>query len=246
MCSLQRRRRTPPHPTPPPRPPTQLADEAVCIGEAPSSESYLSIPSIISAAISRNADAIHPVSPPPFRQPPGPRSPPPGQGGPTQEVPQKRGCGPERRQAVLFWTQRLCMPVSAPLPLTRRSRPPPPPFCAQGYGFLSENSTFVDICADHGLEFIGPRSDSIRIMGDKSTARDTMKARPRTHPPPAPPRPCPGHPPCAAVLWREQWWGVRRPLHRPAASLARLTCPCPLPAPMCRTRVCRPCPAPTA
>lgn len=40
----------------------QLADEAVCIGEAPSSESYLSIPSIISAAISRGADAIHPVS----------------------------------------------------------------------------------------------------------------------------------------------------------------------------------------
>lgn len=45
----------------------------------------------------------------------------------------------------------------------------------QGYGFLSENATFVDICADHGLEFIGPRSDSIRVMGDKSTARDTMK-----------------------------------------------------------------------
>ncbi|EFN58509.1 hypothetical protein CHLNCDRAFT_140567 [Chlorella variabilis] len=82
----------------------QLADEAVCIGEAPSSESYLSIPSIISAAVSRGADAIHP-----------------------------------------------------------------------GYGFLSENATFVDICADHGLEFIGPKSDSIRIMGDKSTARDTMK-----------------------------------------------------------------------
>ena len=39
----------------------QLADEAVCIGEAPSSESYLSIPNIISAAISRGADAIHPV-----------------------------------------------------------------------------------------------------------------------------------------------------------------------------------------
>ncbi|PRW56214.1 biotin carboxylase chloroplastic [Chlorella sorokiniana] len=83
----------------------QLADEAVCIGEAPSSESYLSIPSIISAAISRGADAIHP-----------------------------------------------------------------------GYGFLSENATFVDICNDHGLEFIGPKSDSIRVMGDKSTARDTMKA----------------------------------------------------------------------
>lgn len=39
----------------------QLADEAVCIGEAPSSESYLNIPNIISAAISRGADAIHPV-----------------------------------------------------------------------------------------------------------------------------------------------------------------------------------------
>jgi len=83
----------------------QLADEAVCIGEAPSSESYLSMPTIIAAAMSRGADAIHP-----------------------------------------------------------------------GYGFLSENATFVDICADHGIEFIGPKSDSIRVMGDKSTARDTMKA----------------------------------------------------------------------
>ena len=45
----------------------------------------------------------------------------------------------------------------------------------QGYGFLSENSTFVDICSDHGIEFIGPKSDHIRTMGDKSTARDTMK-----------------------------------------------------------------------
>lgn len=42
--------------------PLQLADESVCIGEAPSSESYLNIPTIISAAISRGADAIHPVS----------------------------------------------------------------------------------------------------------------------------------------------------------------------------------------
>ena len=48
---------------------------------------------------------------------------------------------------------------------------------AQGYGFLSENATFVDICNDHGIEFIGPSSDQIRTMGDKSTARDTMKAR---------------------------------------------------------------------
>lgn len=83
----------------------QLADEAVCIGAPPSSESYLSMPNIIAAAISRGADAIHP-----------------------------------------------------------------------GYGFLSENATFVDICADHGIEFIGPRSEHIRTMGDKSTARDTMKA----------------------------------------------------------------------
>lgn len=45
----------------------------------------------------------------------------------------------------------------------------------KGYGFLSENATFVDICNDHSLEFIGPKSDQIRMMGDKSTARDTMK-----------------------------------------------------------------------
>lgn len=83
----------------------QLADEAVCIGDAPSSESYLNVPNIISAAISRGADAIHP-----------------------------------------------------------------------GYGFLSENAGFVDICADHGIHFIGPSSSQIRTMGDKSTARDTMKA----------------------------------------------------------------------
>nr|ACX71633.1 biotin carboxylase [Chromochloris zofingiensis]ACX71634.1 biotin carboxylase [Chromochloris zofingiensis] len=44
-----------------------------------------------------------------------------------------------------------------------------------GYGFLSENADFVDICIDHGLEFIGPKSAQIRMMGDKSTARDTMK-----------------------------------------------------------------------
>ena len=41
----------------------QLADEAVCIGEAPSSASYLNIPNIIAAAVSRSADAIHPVGP---------------------------------------------------------------------------------------------------------------------------------------------------------------------------------------
>ena len=83
----------------------QLADDAVCIGEAPSSESYLNIPNLLAAAISRGAQAIHP-----------------------------------------------------------------------GYGFLSENARFVEICNDHGLEFIGPRPNQIRQMGDKATAKDTMKA----------------------------------------------------------------------
>ncbi|GBG84400.1 hypothetical protein CBR_g38682 [Chara braunii] len=82
----------------------QLADEAVCIGEAPSSQSYLNIPNIVAAAISHGCTMVHP-----------------------------------------------------------------------GYGFLAENATFVDICRDHGLNFIGPRPESIRIMGDKATARDTMK-----------------------------------------------------------------------
>jgi acetyl-CoA carboxylase biotin carboxylase subunit len=83
----------------------QLADEAVCIGAAPSSESYLNIPNILSTALSRGADAIHP-----------------------------------------------------------------------GYGFLSENAGFVEMCGDHGIHFIGPTPQQIRLMGDKSTARDTMKA----------------------------------------------------------------------
>lgn len=45
-----------------------------------------------------------------------------------------------------------------------------------GYGFLSENAQFVQIVEDHGLSFIGPTSEHIRIMGDKITAKDTMKA----------------------------------------------------------------------
>ena len=44
-----------------------------------------------------------------------------------------------------------------------------------GYGFLSENATFVQICEDHGLKFIGPTSEHIRLMGDKITAKETMK-----------------------------------------------------------------------
>lgn len=82
----------------------QMADEAVCIGEAPSSQSYLNIPNIVAAAVGHNCTMLHP-----------------------------------------------------------------------GYGFLSENATFVDICNDHGINFIGPKPDSIRVMGDKSTARDTMR-----------------------------------------------------------------------
>lgn len=82
----------------------QLADEAVCIGEAASSKSYLNIPNIIAAALTRNASAIHP-----------------------------------------------------------------------GYGFLAENARFAEICADHHLPFIGPSPDSIRAMGDKSTAKETMQ-----------------------------------------------------------------------
>ncbi|MCT7948637.1 acetyl-CoA carboxylase biotin carboxylase subunit [Ancylothrix sp. C2] len=82
----------------------QLADEAVCIGEPPSSKSYLNIPNIIAAALTRNATAIHP-----------------------------------------------------------------------GYGFLAENARFAEICADHQITFIGPSPDAMRSMGDKSTAKDTMK-----------------------------------------------------------------------
>ncbi|GAB1539570.1 acetyl-CoA carboxylase biotin carboxylase subunit [Scytonema sp. NUACC21] len=81
----------------------QLADEAVCIGEAPSSKSYLHIPTIIATALTRNASAIHP-----------------------------------------------------------------------GYGFLSENAQFAEICSDHGITFIGPSPEAIRAMGDKSTAKKTM------------------------------------------------------------------------
>jgi acetyl-CoA carboxylase, biotin carboxylase subunit len=84
--------------------PVQLANEAVCIGEAPSSKSYLNIPNIIAAALTHNATAIHP-----------------------------------------------------------------------GYGFLSENARFAEICADHNLIFVGPSPSAIQAMGDKSTAKKTMQ-----------------------------------------------------------------------
>ncbi len=44
-----------------------------------------------------------------------------------------------------------------------------------GYGFLAENADFSAICADHGVKFIGPSPDTIRLMGDKSAAKDTMR-----------------------------------------------------------------------
>jgi len=45
-----------------------------------------------------------------------------------------------------------------------------------GYGFLSENAAFVQVLEDHGITFIGPTSEHIRIMGDKITAKETMRA----------------------------------------------------------------------
>ena len=43
-----------------------------------------------------------------------------------------------------------------------------------GYGFLSENADFADVCTQYGIKFIGPTSEMIRLMGDKVTAKDTM------------------------------------------------------------------------
>lgn len=44
-----------------------------------------------------------------------------------------------------------------------------------GYGFLSENAKFSEICREYGIKFIGPAPEAIRSMGDKSTAKETMK-----------------------------------------------------------------------
>src|SRR3954467_12705160 len=75
----------------------QLADEAICIGPPPTSQSYLKIANIISAAEIGDVDAIHP-----------------------------------------------------------------------GYGFLSENAHFADVCESCHIKFIGPSADAIRAMGDKN------------------------------------------------------------------------------
>ena len=81
-----------------------LADEAVCIGPAPSQDSYLNMEAIISAAVVTKAQAIHP-----------------------------------------------------------------------GYGFLSENEKFAQLCETCGIKFIGPSASVISRMGNKSEARNTMQ-----------------------------------------------------------------------
>lgn len=81
----------------------KLADESVCIGPAPSPQSYLNIPALIAAAEVTEADAIHP-----------------------------------------------------------------------GYGFLAENANFAEQVEQSGFVFIGPRADTIRLMGDKVSAKKAM------------------------------------------------------------------------
>ncbi len=83
----------------------RLADESVCIGPPPTSQSYLNIPAIISACEITGAQAIHP-----------------------------------------------------------------------GYGFLSENARFAEIVEAHGITFIGPKSEHIKMMGDKIAAKSAVMA----------------------------------------------------------------------
>ncbi len=82
----------------------QLADEAICIGPAPSNQSYLKADRIISAAEIADVDAIHP-----------------------------------------------------------------------GYGFLSENAEFAEQCESCNIKFIGPKSEAIRLMGDKAMAKEVAR-----------------------------------------------------------------------
>ena len=82
-----------------------LADESVCIGPAPSNQSYLNVPAVIAACEVTDAEAIHP-----------------------------------------------------------------------GYGFLSENAEFAEQVERSGFTFIGPKAETIRLMGDKVSAIESMKA----------------------------------------------------------------------
>src|SRR5205809_4028299 len=82
----------------------QMADEAICIGKAQASESYLRIDRIVSAAEVTDVDAIHP-----------------------------------------------------------------------GYGFLSENAHFAEVCESCNIRFIGPNSRAMRAMGEKNSARQVAR-----------------------------------------------------------------------
>lgn len=82
----------------------RLADESVCIGNAPATESYLNMSALVAACEITGADAVHP-----------------------------------------------------------------------GYGFLSENARFVDVLDAHGVIFIGPTGDHIRLMGDKIAAKEKVQ-----------------------------------------------------------------------
>src|ERR671937_2535193 len=82
----------------------RLADESVCIGPPPAKDSYLNVPSLLSACEITGADAVHP-----------------------------------------------------------------------GYGFLSENARFAEILTEHGVHFIGPKPEHIRLMGDKIAAKRTVR-----------------------------------------------------------------------
>ena len=86
-------------------PHVKYADQAVCIGPAPSNESYLRGDKLIEVSKELNVDAIHP-----------------------------------------------------------------------GYGFLSENADFAELCEANDIIFIGPRSKAIRVMGSKLAAKETVKA----------------------------------------------------------------------
>src|SRR6478735_1504224 len=83
----------------------RLADQAVCIGPAVATESYLKMPRIIAAAEGVDADAIHP-----------------------------------------------------------------------GFGFLSENAKFAQMCRENGFEFIGPSADAMNKLGDKARSKEVAKA----------------------------------------------------------------------
>jgi acetyl-CoA carboxylase biotin carboxylase subunit len=82
----------------------KMADQAICVGPPPSTESYLNVPSILSAIEITDSDSVHP-----------------------------------------------------------------------GYGFLAENPAFAEICENYGVKFIGPSSESIRLMGDKVEARRAVR-----------------------------------------------------------------------